>query len=93
MMFWFWISTVRMTVAVCTDGVTVTVAPPIVRKFVGQRLTNLIHWMKRQPGDGQSRGSHGTLIEAKRAKKPIILVTETGSEIKIESIGWEKLKT
>lgn len=42
--------------------------------------------------DGQSRGTHGCLIEAKRAKKPIILVIEIGSEIKIESIGWEKLE-
>lgn len=36
--------------------------------------------------DGKSKGTHGALIESKRAKKPIILVHEDG---KFESIGWE----
>jgi hypothetical protein len=39
--------------------------------------------------DGQSRGTHGALIEAKRSKKPIILVTESDAKVTIEPIGWE----
>jgi len=45
-----WLSTERMTVGVsCTDGI-ITNTPPIVRKFVGQSIKNLINWMSRQPG-------------------------------------------
>jgi hypothetical protein len=39
-----------MTVLVGFDGLIITVTPPIVRKFQGQTLENLIAWMRRQPG-------------------------------------------
>ena len=47
----YWLSTERMTVVVDADARGVIVwAPPIVRRFVGQPLDNLIGWMRRQPG-------------------------------------------
>lgn len=46
-----WLSTERMTVAVTTDDQgRITEAAPIVRKFVGQPLDNLIRWMEKQGG-------------------------------------------
>lgn len=48
---WVWLSTERMTVVVRVDddGI-IKVTPPIVRKFLGQPVDNLIGWMKQQPG-------------------------------------------
>lgn len=50
----YWLSTSRMTVAVTVDESSglITVAAPIVRKFVGQPLTNLIRWMRSQDEAG-----------------------------------------
>jgi len=47
----WWLSSLRMTVGVTTDDDNVIVdAAPVVRKFVGQPLGNLIGWMSRQGG-------------------------------------------
>lgn len=47
----FWISTTKMTVCIDVDAKdTVSAAPPIVRKFVGQPARNLFVWMRQQPG-------------------------------------------
>lgn len=44
-------STERMTFWIEADkyGI-IQVTPPIVRKFVGQPLDNLVRWMSKQPG-------------------------------------------
>jgi len=45
----WWLSSPRMTVTVKTDKWTEIVdAAPIVRKFVGQHLNDLVRWMKKQ---------------------------------------------
>lgn len=49
-MKWWWLSTAVMTVAVATRDGRITVAPPIVSKFKGQPLSNLIAWLRTQPG-------------------------------------------
>lgn len=51
MTYEWWLSSKRMTIGVVTDqqGVIVETAP-IARKFVGQRLSNLVRWMKKQGG-------------------------------------------
>jgi len=47
----WWLSTERMTVLVDVDDSDMVVrGPPIVRKFVGQPLTNLVRWLQKQPG-------------------------------------------
>ena len=47
----YWLSTHRMTVSVDTDDrKVITDAPPIVHKFIGQSLSNLIAWMAGQGG-------------------------------------------
>lgn len=44
-----WLSTRRMTVCVEVNNVGVIVdAPPVVKRFIGQRLSNLAKWMDRQ---------------------------------------------
>ena len=46
----YWISNRVFTVRVeATDGV-ITEAAPIVRKFLGQPVGNLLHWARRQGG-------------------------------------------
>lgn len=47
-----WLSSNYMTVGVAVDPDTGKIidAAPIVRKFVGQPLRNLINWMSRQGG-------------------------------------------
>ena len=45
-----YLSTERMTVLVESEAGVITNAPPIVRKFVGQRLSALERWMRKQPG-------------------------------------------
>lgn len=54
---WWWLSTERMTVTVGVDdeGVVRT-APPIVRKFIGQHVSRLTAWMRKQPGFRSERG-------------------------------------
>jgi hypothetical protein len=47
---WYWLSTERMTVAVRIERTKVVDAPPIVRKFIGQRALNLIRWLASQDG-------------------------------------------
>jgi len=47
----YWLSSNKMTVIVEVNhrGIIVKAAP-IVRKFLGQPISNLIKWMKRQGG-------------------------------------------
>lgn len=41
----WYVSCKKFTVCVtCADDGTITAAPPIVRKFIGQQLTNLVAW-------------------------------------------------
>ena len=45
-----WLSSLRMTVGISVvDGIIVDAAP-VVRKFVGQRLRNLVGWMQQHGG-------------------------------------------
>jgi hypothetical protein len=47
----YWLSTVKMTVGVTTDASGIVVeAAPIVRKFIGQPLDNLVRWLSKQQG-------------------------------------------
>lgn len=46
----WWLSTEKMTVRVLTKDSIIIEAAPIVKKFLGQPLENLIHWMSYQPG-------------------------------------------
>jgi hypothetical protein len=46
----YWLSTERMTVGVEVVNGKIKTCPPIVQKFIGQPVENLISWMKRQPG-------------------------------------------
>jgi len=44
----YWISNKVMTVGVSvTDGI-ITEAPPIVKKFIGQPIINLVYWMRNK---------------------------------------------
>jgi len=45
-----WISCVRFTVQVNTEDGVIVLAAPIVRKFIGQRLENLLGWCARLGG-------------------------------------------
>ena len=49
---YYWLSTTRMTVGVEVNNHNNIIinGPPIVRKFIGQNIINLIDWMKKQPG-------------------------------------------
>lgn len=48
---WYWLSNVKMTVAVKTDeNDNIVESAPIVRRFTGQNLENLAMWMNRQKG-------------------------------------------
>ena len=45
----YWLSNDKMTVAVYTDMNNIIIdAAPIVLKFKGQHIDNLINWMKKQ---------------------------------------------
>ena len=47
----YWLSTNKMTVMVETDDKEIIKdSPPIVRKFIGQPINNLINWLKKQDG-------------------------------------------
>ena len=47
----WWVSNKRMTVGVVTtDELVIKHAAPIVRKFTGQYLGDLLRWMERQGG-------------------------------------------
>ena len=47
----WWLSSNRMTISVSVDrNETIVDAAPIVRKFIGQPLQNLIRWMGHQGG-------------------------------------------
>jgi hypothetical protein len=50
-MITFWLSSKKMTIGVDTDekGIIIDSAP-IVRKFRGQHIKNLVSWMRRQGG-------------------------------------------
>lgn len=45
-----WLSCSRFTVKVETRGLTIVDAAPLVRKFVGQPLANLVTWAERVGG-------------------------------------------
>lgn len=47
---WWWFSSSRMTFDVLVHGGVIIDAAPIARKFVGQPVTNLERWMRRQGG-------------------------------------------
>jgi hypothetical protein len=47
---WYWLTTERMTVGVETENGRIIRTPPIIRKFQGQPIGNLVDWMRRQPG-------------------------------------------
>jgi len=53
-MCWLWLSNSRMTVAVMVTDEQITDGPPIVRKFLGQPISNLIRWMKKYQGYKQA---------------------------------------
>lgn len=47
----WWVSSKKMTVGiVTTDKLVIKHAAPIVRKFTGQYLEDLLRWMERQGG-------------------------------------------
>lgn len=46
----YWLSSKKMTVLVDVQDGRITEAAPVVRKFIGQPLQNLIRWMRRQGG-------------------------------------------
>ena len=46
----WWLSSETMTVQVDEENDVVVDAAPIVRKFIGQPMINLVRWMKRQGG-------------------------------------------
>lgn len=47
----YWLSSESMTVGVeVNEKGTITSTPPIVRKFIGQPLKNLVKWMMKQKG-------------------------------------------
>lgn len=53
---WWWLSSTSMTLGVKTEGGVIVKAPPIIKKFIGQPLRNLVHWMKRQGGFKIAKG-------------------------------------
>ena len=46
---WWWVSTEKMTGVVHVESGIVKTAPPIMRKFVGQRFVQLLVWLGKQP--------------------------------------------
>lgn len=46
----WWLSKPKMTVRVECEGERIVWAAPIVARFVGQRLVNLLHWLGTMPG-------------------------------------------
>ena len=44
----YWLSSSKMTVGVGTDKGFLVYGPPIVRKFMGQPIVNLVNWLKKQ---------------------------------------------
>ena len=45
-----WLSSRRMTIAVDVVNGIIVETPPVVGKFVGQPIWNLIRWMRKQGG-------------------------------------------
>lgn len=45
---WYWLSSKSMTVGVTVKDGKITRAAPIVRRFIGQPLENLVRWMETQ---------------------------------------------
>jgi len=46
-----WLSSLKMTVVVSVDNdEVIQTASPIVRKFIGQTLNQLVNWMGKQGG-------------------------------------------
>lgn len=43
----YYISSTKMTVCVTVDNNIITESAPIVRKFIGQPLSNLTKWLKK----------------------------------------------
>ena len=45
----YWLSTPKMTVAVTVDENNIVKGEaPVIRKFTGQSLDNLLNWLKKQ---------------------------------------------
>lgn len=45
-----WVSCQAFTVHVASEDCRIVSAAPIVRRFVGQPLDNLLNWVRKQPG-------------------------------------------
>ena len=46
----YYLSTKYMTVGVYVINNKITITPPIVIKFKGQDISNLVNWLSKQPG-------------------------------------------
>lgn len=47
----YWLSSEEMTVIVEINHIGVIInTPPVVHRFIGQPLDNLVFWMQKQPG-------------------------------------------
>lgn len=46
----YWLSSKKMTVLVEVQDGRIIQAAPVVRKFIGQPVQNLIRWMRKQGG-------------------------------------------
>lgn len=61
----WWLSTEKMTVYVETDANDRIInAAPIVNRFIGQPLDNLLGWLSRQGGLRKSRLGDGTSVSS-----------------------------
>lgn len=47
---WVYLSTEGMTITVRTEDGIIVEGPPIVKKFMGQPLRNLMRWLGNQAG-------------------------------------------
>jgi hypothetical protein len=66
----YWLSSNRMTVIVDTDDDGIIVyGSPIVRKFIGQHLANLISWLDKQGGLLLYKYSDETVLQFARRRK------------------------
>lgn len=47
---WYYMSSRKMTIAILCENGRIVYSPPIVRRFIGQELVNLVGWMEKQGG-------------------------------------------
>lgn len=50
-MGWWWLSTAKWTCAVSTRGHMIADTPPLLRKFKGQPISNLMRWARSRWDD------------------------------------------